>query len=264
MEQALARVILALGSEAFCPALHDWLGGISTFDNIAIIAFFQDRGPQVLWTRARDPRVFDRIDSDYVRGAYLLDPFFRLHQTGAEDGLYRLTEIAPDQFQRNEYFKSYYARTTLTDELAFFSTPAPGVSLTICIGRDATTRDTAQKFSARSCAGMRRMAPVVNALARSQWRDLCTGAGAPEDLASVLRARLSAARGIDLSPRQSEVALLILQGHSSISIGLALGISPQTVKVIRKQLYRKCAISSQGELYYLIAPHLEQGRSALA
>ncbi|MCV6594093.1 MAG: helix-turn-helix transcriptional regulator [Silicimonas sp.] len=258
MEETLGQAILAVGTDAFCPALRAWLAEVCEFDNMAIIAFFQTRGPQVLWTQARDRRVFDRIDSDYVKGAYLLDPFFSLHQGGAADGLYRLTEVAPDQFQRNEYFKSYYARTTLTDELAFFSTPAPGVSLTICVGRDATTPKTGAKFLARSCAAMRRVAPVVNALARSHWRDLRAEAGGSEDLAAALRARLSAAEGIALSGRQSEVALLILQGHSSISIGLALGISPQTVKVIRKQLYRKCGISSQGELYYLIAPHLER------
>ena len=55
---------------------------------------------------------------------------------------------------------------------------------------------------------------------------------------------------------QAEVALLILRGHSSVSIGLRLGISPQTVKVFRKQLYRKCGISSQAELFALLVPLL--------
>ena len=80
----------------------------------------------------------------------------------------------------------------------------------------------------------------------------------------LLRQRLLAERNLSLSPRQAQVALLILQGHSSISIGLTLGISPQTVKVLRKQLYRKCQISSQGELYYLIAPFLAEGGRAPA
>jgi DNA-binding CsgD family transcriptional regulator len=61
---------------------------------------------------------------------------------------------------------------------------------------------------------------------------------------------------ISLTNRQAEVALLVLQGHSSSSIGLRLGISPQTVKVFRKQLYKKCNISSQAELFALITPLL--------
>jgi DNA-binding CsgD family transcriptional regulator len=44
-----------------------------------------------------------------------------------------------------------------------------------------------------------------------------------------------------------------------VSIGLRLGLSPQTVKVFRKQLYRRCAISSQAELFALMLPLLAQG-----
>lgn len=254
----LSDAILATGSERFSDALHQWLNATCSFDNFAIIAFFQNGSPQVLATRARDSRVFERIDSHYVKGAYLLDPFFGLHQKGSADGLYRLTDVAPDQFQRNEYFKSYYANTTLTDELAFFSGLAQGASITVCIGRDATT---ASRFSIRDHNVATQVAPVVNALVRKNW----SGIRPPQedesgDVVDQLRHRVSAEQDINLSPRQAEVALLILQGHSSISIGLTLGISSQTVKVLRKQLYRKCGISSQGELYYLLAPYLSESR----
>ena len=63
--------------------------------------------------------------------------------------------------------------------------------------------------------------------------------------------------GIHLSARQAEVALLILRGHSTMSIGLRLGLSPQTVKVFRKQLYSRCTISSQAELFALMLPLLQ-------
>ena len=72
----------------------------------------------------------------------------------------------------------------------------------------------------------------------------------------MLAATARQALGIGLSPRQAQVALLILKGHSSLSIGLKLGVSPQTVKVFRKQLYARCGISSQGELFALMLPLL--------
>ncbi|WP_298854861.1 LuxR C-terminal-related transcriptional regulator [uncultured Ruegeria sp.] len=258
---ALSAAIMAIGSERFGGALHTWLDATCSFDNFAIIAFFQRSSPQVLMTHARDIRVFERIDSHYVKGAYLLDPFYGLYQSRAADGLYRLADIAPDQFQRNEYFKSYYTNTTLTDELAFFASLTPVTSITVCIGRDATT---ASRFSLKDFNAARNVAPVVSALVRMNWPDLKPShEEQPEDVVEQLRQRLSAEQDISLSPRQAQVALLILQGHSSISIGLTLGISPQTVKVLRKQLYRKCQISSQGELYYLIAPYLsESGQPA--
>ncbi|MCV6584961.1 MAG: helix-turn-helix transcriptional regulator [Marinibacterium sp.] len=255
--QSLGRAILAIATPGFAACLQTYVAGVCGFDNIAIIAFPAHGRPSVLHTDAKDRRVFDRIDSHYISGAYLLDPFFDLHKKQADQGLYRLSEIAPDQFQRNEYFKSYYARTTLTDEMAFLARTGTGLSITTCVGRDATT---ASRFSARDIRAAHTIAPVVNALVAQNWRDLEPGDGAPPsgdtDVAAALRDRLGRARDIHLSARQSDVALLILQGHSSISIGLTLGISPQTVKVIRKQLYKKCRISSQGELYYLIAPYL--------
>ena len=63
---------------------------------------------------------------------------------------------------------------------------------------------------------------------------------------------------IKLSNRQAEVAILILQGHSSESVALMLNISPQTVKVFRKQLYKRCKITSQAELFSLLMPLLER------
>ncbi len=250
----LADAILSIGADGFAHRLHYWLSACLRIDNMTIVAFFKNQQPEVFLTHAAERRVFERMDSHYVTGAYLLDPFYSLHVNAAADGMYRLTDIAPDQFQRNEYYKSYYQRTTLADEIAFFSSPSSGVSITVCLGRDATT---GSKFSARDLDEARQLAPVVNALVRQNWSELTPrDEDMPEDVVDLLRHRLSTELGISLSGRQAEIALLILQGHSSVSIGLTLGISPQTVKVIRKQLYRKCQISSQGELFYLIAPYL--------
>ena len=250
----LANTIMAVDTDGFGQSLFEWLNAICPFDNFTIVAYFQDRAPKVFLTKAQDQRVFERIDSHYIGGAYKLDPFYGLHVDGAAEYVYRLSDIAPDQFQRNEYYKSYYERTTLIDELAFLSRPAPGISVTVCVGRDATS---ALKFSRRQIRDAAAVAPTVNALVKRNWRDLDTHASPdPENVTVTLRQRLADEKGISLSNRQSEIAVLILRGHSSVSIGLALGISPQTVKVIRKQLYKKCSISSQGELYYLIAPYL--------
>ncbi|MEX0279545.1 MAG: helix-turn-helix transcriptional regulator [Ruegeria sp.] len=252
--ELLAEAILKIGVAGFSERLHQWLKACLRFDNMTIIAFFDHEQPQVFLAHAAERRVFERMNSHYLTGAYLLDPFYSLHTNRAAEGAYRLADIAPDQFQRNEYYKSYYQQTTLADEVAFFSSPSAGVSMTVCIGRDAST---GSRFSARDLNEATHIAPIVNALVKQNWAKLRPHKeDRPEDLVAQLRQRLSAERGVSLSERQAEIAILILQGHSSVSIGLTLGISPQTVKVIRKQLYKKCQISSQGELYYLVAPYL--------
>ncbi|MDU8929913.1 helix-turn-helix transcriptional regulator [Alisedimentitalea sp. MJ-SS2] len=252
--QWLGEAIAALGTTEFEPALYAWLGQVCDIDNVTMLAYFEDRGPKVFFSHANEPRVFERLNSDYVRGIYLLDPIYALHTKRAEEGFYRLRDVAPDQFRRNEYFATYYRRTTLTDEVDFLAHPAPGVSVTICVGRDASS---ARQFSARDLSRLREVSPIVIPLASRHWSRLRSEAGQDDRaIVQALRDRLKEERGIPLSPRQGEIAFLILRGHSSASIGLLLGISPQTVKVIRKQLYRKCAITSQAELFSLLTPYL--------
>ena len=94
-------------------------------------------------------------------------------------------------------------------------------------------------------------------MSEQRWSGLqSSGDFRDEDLTDHLISAMTQEHGVSLSPRQAEIALLILRGHSSVSIGLRLGISAQTVKVFRKQLYRKCGISSQAELFSLLMPLL--------
>lgn len=253
-EALLGEAITTLGSEAFPMALYTWLDRCFEIDNTTTLAYFQTRPPEILFTQARIVEVHERLETDYVSGTYLLDPFHELHVSRVPEGLYRLREFAPDHFHRNEYFASYYRGTTLIDEIAYVAYPAGGVSVHVCLGRDASS---GRAFSARDMETAQRLSAIACGLIKKHWAGLTSSGDYDDDaLVARLRDRLAAQHGISLSRRQSEVALLILRGHSSVSIGWRLGISPQTVKVFRKQLYRKCAISSQAELFSLITPLL--------
>lgn len=250
----LARAIDALGQGDFTDAMNLWLQSEIRQDNCTILAYFDGRRPLSISRSATTSAVHRNFEKTYVAGAYLLDPFHDLHVNRAAAGVYRLSDIAPDQFHRNPYFLDYYSATTLLDEIAFVTYPAPGISLHICLGRDQSSKS---RFSSRELATAHRIAPVVLSLANRQWAGLAAQ-GDYSDTAVTDRLVISLERshGIRLSQRQAEVAFFILRGHSSVSIGLKLGISPQTVKVFRKQLYRKCAISSQAELFRLMLPLL--------
>lgn len=254
--QQLARAIRSLGGETFPEALEDWLRVELRQDNCTILAYFDGRRPLSIRRTAQVSAVHENLDRVYVAGAYLLDPFHDLHANRAPAGVYRLSDIAPDQFHRNPYYLDYYRATTILDELTFVTYPAPDVSLHICLGRDASSDS---RFGPREVAAAQALAPVVLALANRHWAGLdAQGDYSGTAVTDRLIATLERTEGIRLSPRQAEVALLILRGHSSVSIGLKLGVSPQTVKVFRKQLYRKCAISSQAELFNLLLPLLSE------
>lgn len=256
-EPWLGRAIAALKGEGFCPALIGWLSRCFEIDNTTIIAYGRDVPPRPLFAQSRRDHVHARLHSHYVAGAYRLDPFHALHRRHAEAGLYALRDIAPDHFLRNDYYASYYRATTLVDEIAFLAWASAGVSVHVCLGRDETS---GRRFAARDLERATRIAPIVTALAATHWAGLeLAGHEETTDLAPLLRRRLLDTRGIALTPRQAETAVMILRGHSTASMALTMGISVQTVKVFRKQLYRNCAISSQAELFTLVMPLLAQG-----
>ncbi len=253
IEPLLARVIAAIGRPGFEEALWQMLLTLARPDNMLVLAY-SDGGPALeLFRKAADARVFARLQSTYMAGAFRLSPFYGLHLQRAEEGLYRLRDIAPDAFQRSRFYVEYFGQTTIIDELDFTVWLGAGLSLNLFLGRDG---QSGRVFSPAEIAACRRIAPVIAELARSHWPVPKLAAQPAEDTPAKLAAAAEQRLGIALSPRQAQVALLILQGHSTLSIGLHLGLSPQTVKVFRKQLYARCQISSQAELFALMLPLL--------
>jgi DNA-binding CsgD family transcriptional regulator len=255
-ETRLATAIARIGRDRFEPALWEFFQAIVQPDNLIMLAYRDAGPPLVLYRRFSHPQVFSLIEQTYLAGAFRLDPYYELHRQRAPDATYRLRDIAPDAFHRSRYFIEYYDQTTLQDEIAFVVRLGPGVSLNLCLGRDATS---GKAFTATEVECCQRLQPVVTAMALEHWRGIVESAGPAEDVAAHLANAALQGVGIALSPRQAEVALLILRGHSTVSIGLRLGLSPQTIKVFRKQLYARCRISSQAELFALMLPLLKEG-----
>lgn len=266
-ETALAETISRVGGAGFEASLGRFLRRSIACNNVVIIAYHRAALPEVLYEQADDPIVFKDLHRLYVAGAYLLDPYHDLHVNRIAPGAYRLIDIAPDQFQRSQYYLDYYRQTTLADELTFVSYPDGDTTLTVCLGRDASMP---RPFGAQAREVASRIGPVVIALADRHWHEVRAAPAStaqpvviatdepPERLRRVLVER----HGIRLSQRQAQVALLILQGHSSVSIGLRLGVSAQTVKVFRRQIHARCGISSQAELFALLLPLLTERTTA--
>lgn len=260
-ESRLADAIRLVGEAGFEQALMSFYHAVCAPDNLLILAYRSAGPPLVLYRQSANPKVFSQLDRTYLAGAYRLDPFYDLHLRQAPAGSYRITDIAPDAFQRSRYFIEYYDQTTLIDEITFVAYPSPGVTLNICIGRDGSS---GRPFSPRDVETCARITPLVLAIAEPHWAHLARATGPAEDTSALLAAAARQRRGIHLSPRQAEVALLILRGHSTVSIALRMALSPQTIKVFRKQLYARCGISSQAELFALMLPLLQSGADETA
>ena len=98
--------------------------------------------------------------------------------------------------------------------------------------------------------------PLVDALVRRHWVGLATrfveqarhGQRHPGSVPT----RVEGVWGrLNLTAREAAIVDLVLQGHSSEAVGRRLGITTGTVKVHRRNVYRKLGISSQTQLLSL-------------
>ncbi|MCO4316251.1 LuxR C-terminal-related transcriptional regulator [Phyllobacterium sp. 21LDTY02-6] len=255
---SLARAIDSVGKADFYEKLEVYLRQCMDFDNIVVIIFDGTQTPSVRFRRIYGPDVFQYIESDYLTGAYVLDPIYHFHLERGKSGIYRLLDVAPDQFKRSRYYEWYYGRIGITDEISIVMTIGRNMTATISMGKDGSSGDM---FSSKADAVLRKHQPVIMALLKAHLTPSVEASVRTKPELSLTESLINAMRtrfAVNLSHRQAEVALLILRGHSSPSIGLNLDISPQTVKVFRKQLYRKCNLSSQAELFALMMPIFEQ------
>lgn len=189
----------------------------------------------------------DIFVDDYMAGPYQLDPFYLAALRQVPTGLYRMRDLAPDRFFQGEYYRNYYAKTGLAEEIGIFVDVAPGTTVVTSLMRIESV------FSNRELRILRDLEPVVLAASRRHWRGLVhqlernapTKAGTDAETAHSFA---SFEQGV-LTAREREIVEHTLKGHSAEAIGELLGIKSGTVRIHRRNVYAKLRISSQGELF---------------
>lgn len=256
----LAKCIDAIGMESFPTALVDALRSLVEFDYSVVFAYYQNERPLCLFHTFSQKRRLVFVD-DYLKGPYLLDPFFKACSRQIEPGLYRLSDVAPDRFYQSEYYRSYYIQTGLSEEVCFILYPANGVAVAISLMRSGEST----RFSPREMRLLRSATPVVISLTQSHWRDvperfdLRASVNQQRKIRSQTENTVSALFSGRISPRETQVVAQVLEGHSSDSIAKNLGISVGTVRIHRRNIYAKLRISSQQELFSMFFKKITDG-----
>ncbi len=246
----LSKCIDSIGDMAFGMSLVNALKSITEFDYLVCFAYHQNEKPICLHHTFSPVNRVVFID-DYLKGPYLLDPFFKACDRKVDTGLYRLRDIAPDRFLQSEYYRSYYIQTGLAEEICYTFYLSNDVAVVISLMRS----DGSQRFSAREFKLLKKVVPIISSLAQQQWQDvggrfetknsnLDTG-----DNQTIIKSTLDALFGERITPRETQVVAQVLEGHSSESIAKSLGISAGTVRIHRRNIYGKLQISSQQELF---------------
>jgi DNA-binding CsgD family transcriptional regulator len=257
----IATLIDGLSTPAFGEALDAMLRRATAFDLSGVFVFPYDARPLLLhdgYTRHVAPQAW----AAYLGGAYLLDPFYVACNNRHPPGLWRMRDLAPDDFFDTQFSTSREVHPcvstqsgSLVEEVGFLVPLEGGITATYSLMRVKGHLG----FSDTELDNLRAYEPIVQAAIRAIWK---REAGRPalaqagrHDLMEEAFGRLCAER---LTLQQRNIVRLILRGHSNASIGESIGISEGTVRIHRKNIYKRLAISSQAELFRIFIDHLNQ------
>lgn len=258
----LSQCIQSIGAENFPQALIDALKSLTDFDYSVVFAYYQGRTPLCLF-HTFSPEKRGVFVDDYLKGPYLLDPFYKACGRQVDDGLYRLRDIAPDRFYQSEYYRSYYVQTGLSEELCYTFRLPNGVAVVISLMRGGESA----RFSAREFKLLDSVTSIVVSLAQRHWRDapdkfgIESAADDPHEDRLMIENTVSALFSKRITPRETQVVAQVLEGHSSDAIAKDLGISVGTVRIHRRNIYAKLQISSQQELFSIFFKNIRSARA---
>jgi DNA-binding CsgD family transcriptional regulator len=258
----VSQCIDTIGTAEFSGSLVSAFKSITDFDYLVCFAYHENEMPVCLYHTFTPGKRVVFVD-DYLKGPYLLDPFFKACGRKVDAGLYRLRDIAPDRFYQSEYYRSYYVQTGLAEEICYAIYLPKGLALMISLMRS----ENSSRFSAREFRLLASVTPIVNSLAQRHWQDAHTRFESehsniqPAENRTIIENTVNALFSPRITPRETQVVAQVLEGHSSDSIANRLGISVGTVRIHRRNVYAKLNISSQQELFSIFFQKIKTVRS---
>ncbi len=255
----LARAMASVAEPAFCERLVEALRSLVPIESVLLGLECKGLAPRPLYHCGIPAEYREALIERYYARGYLLDPFCLAMENGLAEGFYHLSEIAPDDFFNSEYYRTNYLKCGAVEDAHFIVDLGGQRKVSLCVYQGRSCG----RFSHAELDLLRAAQPVVRELVRQfderggligcldgHGSPLPRG-GAPAGLNQQIREAFMNFGGDCLTEREREIAHLLLRGHSVKSSARVLEISPETVRMHRKNLYTKLEISSQAELFAL-------------
>jgi DNA-binding CsgD family transcriptional regulator len=252
LHKDLAVLIDHIRLRSFPKALADFLATQCHFNSALMVTYKKSFKPIMLFPT--DPAEQSPTLHNYINKAFILDPLFNKIQAGVNEGVSRLAEIAPDSFEKTEYYQTCYKIFDLVDEINLIIHLDDKVTFAISLNR----KTSLGTITRNEMHHLQDIFPIIASLVRQFWMSQSQEYVKYEKSDSVMKQALgSFGRGI-LTKREQEISGLILQGHSSKVIANQLNISLGTVKVHRKNIHTRLDTSTQSEIFTLFLAHLNE------
>jgi len=173
----------------------------------------------------------DHWNRNYDTRKYQQDPFFRLFAGTRQDFLLPLSALDKGDFRTSAYYRDFYEPSGSVDEITGvfnFDRNAAGFVTYL-------RRRGARPFGAEDLAIAEATADATRRVLERLWRQWRPPG----------QSQLSFA---NLSTRERQIAVLLIEGGCAKSISRDLAIAPGTVRNHIKTVYRKLGLHSQIEL----------------
>ncbi len=244
----LASLISHIDMPNFPHKVIECLSYIFDFDTHLIATYKKQYKPIVVSSSHDDDGSILRL---FINKAYLWDPLFKAISSNVDSGLYRLQDLAPLNFEKSDQYGACFGDFGLQDEVIFLIR-LEDVSFTISLGRTARLG----AISRLELNRLRAVTPLIHSVCLQFWRSQSMRYVHDVSSEKSYSLMMGAFGANILTPRQSDVTSLLLQGKDSKEIADMLSISIGTLKVHRKNIYEKLNISSQAELFVCFIQYL--------
>ncbi|MEH6569026.1 MAG: helix-turn-helix transcriptional regulator [Halioglobus sp.] len=250
---ALPAAINALGGEQFPVALLDLVRCAADFDSAVIMSYPESGSLNILYNALHEGDQ-SGFSGPYRNGLWLLSPLYLSAKSGLR-GFFHILELAPDNFRDSEYYSLYYQTNGIIDHTIFLLEGGDGTPLAISLERSHKM----SAFTGAEKKQLNSMTAILSALLKQHWK---SGLNHPTHQDNALHHQVQSVLqqfGTSyLTPRERDVAQLVLKGYPSKLAARELGISAQTEQVHRKNIYQKLGLSSHNELFSLFFDALVQ------
>ncbi|WP_025809745.1 helix-turn-helix domain-containing protein [Pseudomonas chlororaphis] len=257
--RSISKIVSAIGSDDLGKTIDTVLRSKLAFD-MSCGYLFRFNHNAILVHNGYNASVSKRTLSAYIRGGYLLDPFYVACVNDHPAGLWRMSDLAPDSFFSSGFsiskdihpcVSSYHG--TLVEEVGFIIPIQPQVAIVYSLMRNLNSGN----FQAWEMEELTTLAPffasVFELHCRIKYHDCFTDAEHAD--VRLEDAFIEILQG-QLTDTQRYIAKLILQGHSTASIAALLKISEGTVKVHKHNIYQRLDISTNAELFRMFINYL--------
>ena len=255
----LSALVGAVGTDQLGATLDAVLRHTLDFD-MSCVYLFRFNHNAVLIHDGYNASVPATTLSAYLRGGYLLDPFYVACTNDHPAGLWRMSDLAPDSFYTSGFSISKdihpcvsSSHGTLIEELGFIIPIHSRVSVVYSLMRSSANG----VFHEHELTALKALAPMINSLVQMHCRlqhpecytDTQHSEAQSEDaFVDILQGQLT--------ETQRYIAKLVLQGHSNASVADVLRISEGTVKVHKHNIYQRLNISNNSDLFRLFIGYL--------